>query len=62
MRRLLWKMLRVLTPRHFCILIGNKKCITWIVMLIRASESNCRKNVVEKFEMLTVKHAVPNVN
>jgi hypothetical protein len=62
MRGLLWKMLRVLTPERFCIPIGNRKRVRRIIRLIRASVSNCRKSVAKKFEMLTVKHVVPNVN
>jgi hypothetical protein len=42
MCKLLWKMLRVLMPGHFCIPIGNRKCIMWIVRLTKASESNAR--------------------
>ncbi len=55
-------MLRVLTPEHFCILIGKRKCVTQIVRFTKASESNCWKSVAKKFETLTVKHAAPNVN
>ncbi len=62
MRRLLWKMLHVLTPGHFCISISSRKCVTRIVKLTRASESNFQKSVAKKFETLTVKHVVPNVN
>jgi hypothetical protein len=62
MHKLLWKMLCVLTPGCFCIPIGNKKCVTQIVRLTKASMSNCQKNVAKKFEMLTVKHVVPSVN
>jgi hypothetical protein len=62
MRKLLWKMLCVLTLVHFCILIGNKKCVTRILRLTRASVSNCQKSVAKKFETLTVKHIVPSVN
>jgi len=62
MRKLLWKMLRVLTPKCFCISIGSRKCVTQIVMLTRVNESSCRKNIANKFETLTVKHVVPNVN
>jgi hypothetical protein len=62
MRKLLWKMLCVLTPRHFCILIGNKKCVTRILRLTRARVSSCQKSVTKKFETLAVKHVVPSVN
>ncbi len=62
MRRLLWKMLRVLMPQRFCLPIGSSKRVTRFVKLTKASESNCRKSVAKKFETLTVKHAVPNVN
>jgi hypothetical protein len=47
---------------HFCILIGNRKCITRILRFTKASMSNCRKSVAKKFETLTVKHAMPSVN
>jgi hypothetical protein len=33
-----------------------------IVRLTKASVSNCQKNVAKKFETLTVKQVVPNVN
>jgi hypothetical protein len=33
-----------------------------IVRLTKANESSCWKSVAKKFEMLTVKHAMPNVN
>jgi hypothetical protein len=56
------EMLRVLTLERFYIQIGNKKRVMQIVRLTRANESNCRKNVFKKFEMLTVKHAVPSMN
>jgi hypothetical protein len=62
MRRLLWKMLHVLTLRHFCILISNRKHVMQIVRLTRANESNFRKSVAKKFETLIVKHIVPNVS
>jgi len=62
MRKLLWKMLRVLTPECFCILIGSRKHVTWIVKLTKANKSNCWKNIAKKFEMLTIKHTMPNVN
>jgi hypothetical protein len=62
MHKLLWKMLHVLMLGHFCIPIGNKKRVTRIVMLTRASESSCQKNVAKKFVTLIVKHAVPSVN
>jgi hypothetical protein len=62
MRRLLWKMLRMLMLKHFCIPIGSRKHVTRIIKLTKASESSCRKNVIKKFEMLTIKHVVPNVN
>ncbi len=55
-------MLHVLMLGHFCIPIGNKKCVTRIIRLIRASESSYRKSVANKFKTLTIKHAVPNVN
>ncbi len=57
MRRLLWKMLRALTLGRFCIPIGSRKCVTWIVRLTRANENNCQKNVTKKFKTLTVKHS-----
>jgi hypothetical protein len=59
---LLWKMLRMLTPRRFCIPISNKKRVTQIVKLTTASVSSCWKSVAKKFETLTVKHVVPSVN
>jgi hypothetical protein len=62
MRRLLWKMLHVFTLERFGIPIGNKKRVTWIIRLTRASVSSCRKSIAKKFETLTVKHVVPNVN
>jgi hypothetical protein len=62
MRKLLWKMLRVLTPEHSCILIGSKKHVMRIVKLTKASESSCWKSVAKKFKTLTIKHVVPNVN
>jgi len=62
MRILIWKMLHVLMFEHFCIPIGNRKCITWIVRLTRGSKNSCRKSVAKKFKMLTVKHIVPSVN
>ncbi len=62
MLRLLWKMLRVLMPRCFYIPIGNKKPITRIVKLTKASENNCWKSVTKKSVTLIIKHAVPNVN
>jgi hypothetical protein len=62
MRKLLWKMLHVLTHGRICISIGNKKGVTRILKLTKASVSNCRKNVTKKFKTLTVKHVVPNVN
>ncbi len=62
MCKLLWKMLRVLTPECFYILIGNMKHVMQIVRLTRANVRSCRKNVAKKFETLTVKHIVPNVN
>jgi hypothetical protein len=62
MRKLLWKVLRVLMPECFYIPIGNRKHVMRIVKLTRASVSNCRKNVAKKFETVTVKHVVPNVN
>ncbi len=42
--------------------IGNRKCVTQIIRLTRANESNCRKSITKKFETLTIKHAMPNVN
>jgi hypothetical protein len=54
MRRLLWKMLRVLTPGHFYIPIGNRKPITRIVKLTKASENNSWKNVTKKFVTLII--------
>jgi hypothetical protein len=62
MRKLLWKMLRMLMLECFYISIGNRKHVMWIVRLTRANENSCRKNVAKKFETLTVKHVVPNVN
>jgi hypothetical protein len=62
MRKLLWKVLRVLMPQCFYIPIGNKKHIMRIVRLTKASVSSCQKNVAKKFETLTVKQVVPNVN
>ncbi len=55
-------MLHVLTLERFCIPIGNRKHVTQIVMLTRANKSSSRKNVAKKFVMLTVKHAMPNMN
>jgi hypothetical protein len=62
MRILLWKMMRVLTPECLCIPISSRKHVTWIVKLTRASESSYWKNVTKKFETLTIKHIVPNMN
>jgi hypothetical protein len=62
MRRLFWKMLRVLMPRRFYIPIGNWKPITQIVKLTKASENSCWKSVTKKSVMLIIKHAVPSVN
>jgi len=62
MRKLLWKVLRVLMPQCFYIPIGNRKHVSRIVRLTRASVSSCRKNVAKKFETLTVKQVVPNMN
>ncbi len=52
----------VLTVGRFCIPIGNRKCVTRIVKLTKASESSYRKNVAKKFKTLTIKHVVPSVN
>jgi hypothetical protein len=54
MHILLWKIMRVLTPERFCIPIGSRTCVMQIVRLTKANESNCRKSVAKKFEMLTV--------
>jgi hypothetical protein len=62
MRKLLWKVLRVLMPECFYIPISNKKHVMRIVRLTKASVSSCRKNVAKKFKTLTIKHVVPNVN
>jgi hypothetical protein len=62
MRRLFWKMLRVLTPGRFCIPIGNKKRITRIIRFTKASVNNCPKSIAKKFETLTIKHVMPSVN
>jgi hypothetical protein len=62
MRRLLWKMLRVLTSGHFCIPIGSWKRVTRILWLTRAGESSCWKSIAKKFEMLIVKQVMPSVN
>jgi hypothetical protein len=62
MRKLLWKMLHVLTLGRICIPIGSKKCVTWIVKLTKANKSSCRKNVTKKFTTLTVTHVMPNGN
>jgi hypothetical protein len=62
MCKLLWKMLRVLTLECFYIPISNKNCVMWIVKLTRANMSSCQKNVAKKFETLTIKHVMPNVN
>jgi len=62
MRKLFWKMLRVLMPERFYILIGSRKHVARIVKLTKANESNCWKNIAKKFEMLTIKHTVPSVN
>jgi hypothetical protein len=51
----------MLTPECFCIPISNKKCVTQIIMLTKANESNCRKRIAKKFEMMTIKYAVPTV-
>ncbi len=61
MHKLLWKMLCMLIPGRFYIPISNRKCITQIVRLTRANVSSCQKSVAKKFEMLIVKHVVPNV-
>ncbi len=55
-------MLSVLMPERFCIPIRRKKRVTRIVMFTKANKSNYRKNVAKKFEMMTVKHIMPNVN
>jgi hypothetical protein len=47
---------------HFYILINNKKRVTRIVKLTRASVNSCQKSVAKKFKTLIVKHIVPNVN
>ncbi len=62
MRRLLWKMLHVLMPGHFYIPISNRKRITQIVQLTKATENRCWKSVAKKSVTLIVKHAMPNVN
>jgi hypothetical protein len=62
MCRLFWKMLRVLTPGLFYIPIGNRKPITWIVKLAKATENSCWKSITKKSVMLIIKHAVPSVN
>ncbi len=62
MRRLFWKMLRVLMPGRSCIPISSRRRVMRIVRLTKANESSCWKSVAKKFEMLTVKHAMPNVN
>ncbi len=62
MRKLLWKMLHVLTPGRFCIPIGNRKRVTRIIRLIKASENSCRNSIAKKFEMLIVKHGVLSMN
>jgi hypothetical protein len=62
MRRLLWKMLCVITPGRFYILLGNRKRVTRIFKLTRANENSCRKNIVKKFETLIIKHIMPNMN
>ncbi len=62
MRKLLWKMLRVLMPGRFYIPIGNKKPITRIIKLTKASENSCWKSVTKKSVTLIIKHAVPSVN
>jgi hypothetical protein len=38
------------------------KHVKWIVMLTRANESSCWKNVAKKFVMLTVKQAMPSMD
>jgi len=62
MHILFWKMLHVLMPRRFCILIGSKKRVMRIVRLTEVSKSKCRKSVAKKFKTLTIKHVMPNVN
>jgi hypothetical protein len=62
MCRLFWKMLHVLTPGRFYMLIGNKKPITRIVKLAKAIENSCWKSVTKKSVTLIIKHAVPSVN
>jgi hypothetical protein len=62
MRRLLWKMLRMLRLERFCISISSKTHVTRIVRFTKASESSYWKTIVKKFEMMTIKHTVPNVN
>jgi hypothetical protein len=62
MCKLFWKMLRVLTPGRFYIPIGNKKPITRIVKLAKASKNSCWKSVTKKSVTLIIKHAVPSVN
>ncbi len=62
MRKMLWKMLRVLMPECFYIPIGNRKHTMRIVRLTRASVSSYLKNFAKKFETLTIKDIVPNVN
>jgi hypothetical protein len=62
MCKLLWKMLRVLTPGCFYIPIGNKKPITLIIKLTKANENRCWKSVTKKPVTLIIKHTVPSVN
>jgi hypothetical protein len=59
MRRLIWKMLHVLTPGRFYIPIGNRKPITQIVKLTKASENSSWKSVTKKSITLIIKHAMP---
>jgi hypothetical protein len=49
-------------PGRFYIRIGNRKPITRIVKLAKASENNCWKSITKKYVTLIIKHAVPNVN
>jgi hypothetical protein len=49
-------------PGRFYIPIGNRKPITWIVKLAKASENSGWKSVTKKSVTLIIKHAVPSVN
>ncbi len=52
----------MLMHEHFCIPIGSRKRVTWIVRLTKANENSYRKNIAKKFETMTVKHTMPNVH